>query len=105
MKGKKKSNQRLFKEINVWRQVDDKTLIRYRCFQELPDGKFFVKSADHFQEPFDSETSKQHEMYFVDSLFDDGLISRAKKAYATIEKAIEKFDSEFDIFFEEVKKD
>lgn len=96
MKGKKKSNQRLFKEINVWRQVDEKTLIRYRCFQELPDGKFFVKSADHFREPFDSEISKQHKMYFVDSLFDDGLISTAKRTYATLEKAIAKFEEGFE---------
>jgi hypothetical protein len=101
MKGKKTSNQRLFKEINVWRQVDDKALIRYRCFQELPDGKFFVKSADHFHEPFESETSRQHEMYFIESLFENGLVWNAKKSYATLEKAIEKFDEDFDISFEE----
>jgi hypothetical protein len=38
----------LYKEFFVWKPIDDKSVLRYRCFEILANGKFFVMQSDHF---------------------------------------------------------
>ncbi len=98
----KKKKARLFKEISVWRQVDENTVLRYRCLQVLPDGGYYVKSSHFYRYPLsvDDEQIKQAEFYFLDGLFQDGLTKSTKKTYVTLEEAIKKHDKNFDNSFE-----
>lgn len=88
----------LFREVNVWRRVDDKTLLRYRCLEKLPEGGYFVKSSHFYREPitWDSEQIKQAEFYFIDSMFGEGLLAASKESFASLEEAIAKHDEDFE---------
>lgn len=86
----------MFKEVNVWLENGEKELIRYRLFQDLSNGKFFVKSADHFHEKFDAKTVEEQKVYFIDSLFEYGITEFANETFDTIEEAIATFDAEFE---------
>ncbi len=88
----------LFKEISVWKQIDDNTLLRYRCLQMLPDGGYCVKSSQFYHYPIklDDEQVKQAEFYFLDVMFQDGLLEITKEIYATLEEAIANHDNDFD---------
>ena len=92
----------LFKEISVWRRIDDNTLVRYRCLQMLPDGGYCVKSSHFYYYPLklDDEQIKQAEFYFVDGMFQDALLEITKETYETLEEAIAKHDKDFGDSFE-----
>jgi hypothetical protein len=98
---KLKNTNKLFKEITVWKEVDDETLVRYRCLMVLPDHRYCVKSADFYRQPLDEEERKQQEGYYLESLFDGGLDFAAQETYETLEEAIAKHDEEFENFFDE----
>ena len=96
-----KEKAQLFKEISVWRRIDDDTLLRYRCLQLLPDGGYCVKSSHFYRYPLslDDKRIGQAEFYFPDGMFQDGLLEIAKDRYVTLEEAIAKHDIAFDNFF------
>ena len=98
-----KEKVQLFKEISVWRRIDDETLLRYRCLQVLPDDGYCVKSSHFYRYPLSHDDGQiaQAEFYFLDSLFQDGLPAAAKETYKTLEEAIAKHDKDFDNFFED----
>lgn len=87
---------RLFKEINVWKPIDEKTMARYRCFEVIPDGKFFVKSEDYLYEDSDETYRKNLDDYFYESLDGEILNDLADEACDTIEEAIEKHLKDFE---------
>jgi len=91
----KKNTQRLFKEITVWRRIDDNTLQRYRCLFILPENRYCVKSADFCYWPLDKEQLRQQDYYYIDSLFQDALENIAATTYETLEEAIRMHDQEF----------
>ena len=93
----KKKKVKLFKEINLWKQLDDNTVVRYRCLQLLPDGGYCVKSSHFYSYPIevDDKQIREAEFYFLDSMFQGGLIDTTKKTYKTLEKAIEKHEKDF----------
>ena len=97
----RKKKAQLFKEISVWRRVDDNTLLRYRCLQVLPDGGYFVKRSHSYREPItlDSEQIKTAEFYFLDGMFGDALLEIPKETFDTLEEAIAQHDKDFDIAF------
>lgn len=87
--------QRLFKEVIVWKRIDDKTLQRYRCLLILPDNRYAVKSADFCYWPLDKEQLAQQDYYYLDSLFQDALEEIADTTYNTLEEAIRMHDQDF----------
>jgi hypothetical protein len=87
--------QRLFVELNVWKRIDDTTLIRYRCFRVIPDHVFFVKSSDFYYYPLDEKQITEREHYFLDSLFQDALEELPEEVYETLEEAIQMHDEAF----------
>ena len=93
----------LFKEISIWRRVDDNTLLRYRCLQALPDGGYFVKSSHFYYYPLNlhDEQLKLTEFYFVDGMFGDALLEIPKETCGTLEEAVAKYDKEFKDTFDE----
>lgn len=88
---------RLYAEINVWRPIDDKTLIRYRCIHVMPDNKYAVKASDYVRNPLEPGSLQAQERYFLESLFDGGLEMLVKIACDTLEDAIAQHNSDFQI--------
>jgi hypothetical protein len=92
---KKENNQRLFREINVWKRIDDTTLLRYRCLHVMAEDRYYVKSSDFYYWPLDKEQIIQRDFYFLDSLFGEALEPITEETYETVEEAILMHDKEF----------
>jgi hypothetical protein len=43
------------KPIDIWERINSKKITIYRCFQSIPDNKYFVQTKDYYY--MDSETS------------------------------------------------
>jgi hypothetical protein len=89
MKGK------LYRQINVWKEIDDNTVCCYQLFERLSDNKFFCKKRDYFRYPLDEKQIRALEFYAIDSLFQGGLSMKIKK-FDSIKEAIEQFEKDFE---------
>ncbi len=92
-----KKSYDFFQEFNVWKRIDDTSVMRYRCFRVLPDEGYYVQSADNFYYPLDQKQVIQLECSFVDSLFQDGLEAISQNELRkTLEEAIAFFEEGFE---------
>ena len=41
------------KSIDIWEKINDISIARYRCFQTIPENKYYVQSQDYYY--WDSE--------------------------------------------------
>lgn len=90
-------NLNLFKEIVIWREVDENTFYRYRGFQNLATGKysFFYCDVIHNHNFDDVEIQKHHEFAFRQNLFASGLENiHDSEMFNSIEEAIADLESE-----------
>jgi len=94
-----------YKEINIWKPIDSKIVARYRCFEVLPDGKFFVQAKDYIYEDSDKTDRENLEMYFIESLSKENFEKMAKEACLTINEAIVKHEIDFKEMGEEIERD
>lgn len=85
-----------YREISVWRRVDEKTLVRYRCFQLLTEDKYSVQSADFYSIPIDEKQVRLLDDQFAELLVDEPPESRSG-LYDSLQEAISAHDSEFQI--------
>ena len=87
----------MFKAIDVWKRLDDSTLVRYRCFQVLPENKYCVQSADFYRHPLDAKLISNLEKQYVELLFEEAPDTRAE-TYGTLEEAILRHEQDFEQF-------
>lgn len=90
--------QRIFREVSVWKRIDDTTLRRYRCLHVLPDDRYCVKSVDLYYWPLSKEQVSQLDYYYLDSLFQDALEAIIEETYETLEGAILMHDRRLEDF-------
>ena len=86
--------EKLFRQILVWKKIDEDKVCCYRVFQNLSSQKYFCKGMDYFKYPLDKKIFRTHEYYGVDSLFQDGL--KFEKTFKSIKKAIKSFEKDFE---------
>jgi hypothetical protein len=84
-----------YKAIDVWSRKDEGTIVRYRCFQLLPDGGFSVQSADYYNAPFRDAQPEQHEKQFLELFLEEAPELRSPML-PTIIEAIRPFDRDFE---------
>ena len=60
----------LWRNHDVWRR-QEAVAIRYRCFENLLTGLFYVQSADFYRMPIDPAILRQHDHQFVELLFEE----------------------------------
>jgi hypothetical protein len=84
-----------YKAIDVWSRRDEGTVVRYRCFQLLPDGGYSVQSADYYKAPFLDSRPAKHEKQFLELLLEEDPKVRSP-LFRTLVEAIRAFDREFD---------
>jgi hypothetical protein len=80
--------------IDVWKRVDSQTLIRFRCFQVLPQNKYVVQSADFYRLPLDEARVNELERQFLELFFEEAPEVRAEMS-ETLEEAVRKHVQEF----------
>jgi hypothetical protein len=83
-----------YKAIDVWSRKDEGAVVRYRCFQLLPDGGYSVQSADYYKAPFRDTQSAQHEKQFLELLSEESPKMRSR-LFPTLIEAISAFDRDF----------
>jgi hypothetical protein len=83
-----------FKAIDVWSRKGEGTVVRYRCFQKLPDGGYTVQSADYYHAPFLEVQAAQHEKQFLE-LFSEEAPKVRSPLFPTLLEAICAFDQDF----------
>ncbi|WP_417680493.1 hypothetical protein [Roseibium sp.] len=88
---------KLFKEISVWRRINDKTAIRYRCLQDLKSGKYAVSNADGFRVGDGEKHRTYLENLFVELLTETSPSERCDW-FEVLCDAIASHDREFDVF-------
>ena len=57
---------RLYKELKVWRHVNNATAIRFSCLADLVSQKFAVQSADFFRLPVTREQIENFEKQYLE---------------------------------------
>lgn len=91
------NNQNLYVEFNVWKRRDEHSLIRYRCFQILPGGRYCVQSAD-FHYPYREDTDALfHAKQFLELLAEESPCARVGSSYDSLEEAIAAHDADFGV--------
>lgn len=60
----------LFKEILVWKPINNKMAVRYFCFCNLENNTYCVQSADYFHLPMDEEHIKQSKKQAIELLLE-----------------------------------
>jgi len=83
----------MFTSIEVWKRVDERTAIRYRCFRSLGTGKYSV-SADFYQLPLDPARIPTLDEQYIE-LFIEQPPDVRSGSFDTIEEAIAAHDDEF----------
>ena len=76
-----------YRAFDVWVRLGEGELVRYRCFEVLPSGKFCVQSKDFYRSPFVETAEKQFERQFLELLSEMAPEVRSG-LYDTIEEAI-----------------
>jgi hypothetical protein len=84
----------MFKAIDIWKRLNDATSVRYRCFQRLIDGQFFVQSADYYHLPLREEQVRTLDRQFLE-LFIEEAPDQRSSLYPTLEEAIAMYGLEF----------
>ena len=83
---------KLYKAIDVWSRRNG-AIIRYRCFQVLPNESYCVQSVDFCRPPFEEEF--QHDKQFLELLNENAPELRSP-LFPSLTEAIEAFDRDFD---------
>ncbi len=84
----------MFKAIDIWKQLDLSTAIRYRCFERLSDGRFCVQSADYYTLPLREVQVKMLDQQFLE-LFLEVSPDQRSPLCTTLTEAIAMFDRDF----------
>lgn len=83
-----------YEKIDVWKKVDDKCLIRFRCYKVLGKEKYYVQSSDYFYLPISSEKLMLFESQQLE-LFLDIEPNERTSSFASLEEAIDEHEKEF----------
>lgn len=84
----------MYKAIDVWKRSDDTTVVRYRCFQVLPQNRFCVQSVDYYRIPLNKLQIEALDRQFLELLLEEAPDDR-NKTYNSLEEAIAKYDEDF----------
>ena len=85
----------LFKEVKVFKKINNECLILYRCYELLSKNKYCVQSKDYFYSPFTEEQINNSNLQKLE-LFFETLPNERSELYSSISDAIKAYDLEFE---------
>jgi hypothetical protein len=85
---------KMYRELSVWKRIDDKRAVRFRCFEEIGSHVFCIQSADFYSTPLKSDVVDNFDRQLVELLLE---IEPAERSnwFASIEEAIVAHEDEF----------
>lgn len=76
-----------FRKIDVWKRIDAKSLVCFRCYELLGEGRFYVQSSDYFYLPISRGQVELSESQQIELFLEESLTERAI-SYPTLQDAI-----------------
>jgi hypothetical protein len=86
----------LYEELIVWKRLDQRAAVRYRCFRSHATNKYSVQSADFYRLPVDPLQAARLEAQFIELLCESDPAERAG-AFDSLKEAIEAHEREFSV--------
>jgi len=83
-----------YKEIKVWKRIDETSAVRFLCFEILMNNKFVVQSADYFYLPLEQSIINSFEKQQIE-LFIEDVPEIRNITYDTLEEAVQAFQNDF----------
>jgi len=85
----------MYKEIKVWKRLNESEAICYRCFQSIETNKYYVQSSDYFRLPVEKIRIDESEKQFVELFIEDDPCVRTD-GFNSLKEAIENNEDEFE---------
>lgn len=85
----------MYNFFDVWRRIDGKSAVRYRCVRSQRTGQICVQNVDTIRLPLDPKRLTSLEHLFLELFIEQAPEERAEGWSATVEEAITKFDQAF----------
>ena len=85
---------KIYKSIDVWKKIDEKTSVRFRCFQISEEAAYCVQSADIYHYPLDKNQINYLDRQYIELFLEENPDIRSN-VYPTLEEAIRAHEDEF----------
>jgi hypothetical protein len=59
---------KMYRELSVWKRIDDTRVVRFRCFEEMETHLFCVQNADFYTTPLKADVIANSERLFLELL-------------------------------------
>ena len=83
-----------YRELAVWKRIDDKGAVKFRCFEDMDSHAFCVQSADFYRLPLRVDVSAHFDRQFVELFIEIEPMERCEW-FASVEKAIAAHEKKF----------
>jgi hypothetical protein len=84
----------IFREIMIWKRLNDVSAVRYSCLNDLQNAKFAVQCADFFRLPLEGQTVTESARQFAALLIEVSPHERCSW-FDSLEEAISDHEHEF----------
>lgn len=85
------------KSIDIWEKINDITLVRYRCFQTIPENKYYIQSKDYYYWDVEKHCVDKRDFDTIENNFFDILLEGLPSEeflFDSLEEALKYFKSE-----------
>ncbi|MBC7475172.1 MAG: hypothetical protein H7263_12835 [Candidatus Sericytochromatia bacterium] len=85
----------MFKSIDIWNKISNEKIIVYRCFQTIPDNKYFIQSQDYYYMDGNTGLIKREQIEYFQNQFLERIFELEAENidyFNSLEEAIEKFE-------------
>src|SRR5262245_5070077 len=84
----------MYQELSIWRRIDAKTAVHFRCFEDIARHLFCVQSADFYTLPVTLNARLEFDRQFVELFIEVEPIERSRW-FTTVDQAIAAHEGEF----------
>jgi hypothetical protein len=88
------AKRKTYREISVWRRIDEERAVRFRYFEELESHPFCVQSADFYSMPLKMDVAAHSDRQFLELFIEEEPAERSG-GFPSVEEAIAAHEKEF----------
>jgi hypothetical protein len=85
----------MYEEVSIWKRIDDRSAMRYRCWRSLTTGKWSVQSTDYYYLPPNATSEANLDRQLVELFIETDPVERSGE-FDSMEEAIVEHDRAFD---------
>ena len=83
------------KSIDIWKKINDLSIVRYICFEIIPDKRYYVQSADYYYWDSENHCIKRDDFDYLENNFFELMLDEPpleENIFDSIEEAIENYN-------------